>query len=162
MGTGAHGGLLPAAGPGRVGTGGRRGDVHGVVQAGAVTFEWPFMLWGLALIPVLAWVYTRLFGRPPRGAVLIPNVELLGGAAAGALPAGAGRRHRGPRAARGAAAGARQPGRGHPLDGRQPQYAGRRSPAEPPRGLEGGGPRVYQCPSARLPRGAGGVQRLWD
>lgn len=40
------------------------------------------MLWGLVLIPVLAWTYVRLFGRQPRGAVLIPNVELLTRAAA--------------------------------------------------------------------------------
>lgn len=47
-----------------------------------MTFEWPFMLWGLALIPVLAWAYTRVFGRRSRSAALIPNVELLARAAA--------------------------------------------------------------------------------
>ncbi len=46
-----------------------------------MTFEWPFMLWGLGLLPVLAWSYVRLFLRQPRRAVLIPNVELLARAA---------------------------------------------------------------------------------
>ena len=41
----------------------RRGAVARVVQAGAVTFEWPFMLWGLALLPPAVWIYVRLLAR---------------------------------------------------------------------------------------------------
>jgi Ca-activated chloride channel family protein len=40
------------------------------------------MLWGLALLPALAWLHLRLFVRQPRRAILIPNVELLARAAA--------------------------------------------------------------------------------
>jgi Ca-activated chloride channel family protein len=47
-----------------------------------MTFEWSFVLWGLALLPMLAWVYARLLGRPSQRAVLMPNVELLARAAA--------------------------------------------------------------------------------
>jgi Ca-activated chloride channel family protein len=46
-----------------------------------MTFEWPFMLWGLVLLPVLVWSYLRLFVRQPRRAILIPNVDLLARAA---------------------------------------------------------------------------------
>lgn len=42
-----------------------------------MTFEWPSMLWGLAVLPPLAWLYRRLLGQQPRRALLIPNVELL-------------------------------------------------------------------------------------
>lgn len=42
-----------------------------------MTFEWPPVLWALAALPLLAWAYRRFLLRPPRRAVLIPNVELL-------------------------------------------------------------------------------------
>lgn len=47
-----------------------------------MTFEWPFMLWGLALLPLAVGLYVRLLMRPPRGAVLIPSLGLLSQAAA--------------------------------------------------------------------------------
>lgn len=50
-----------------------------------MTFEWPFMLWALAALPLLAWVYLGLQWRRPRGVVLVPNVEMLARAAAGRL-----------------------------------------------------------------------------
>lgn len=46
-----------------------------------MTFEWPFVLWGLALLPALGWLYVRLCVRAPRRAILMPNVELLARAA---------------------------------------------------------------------------------
>jgi len=48
-----------------------------------MTFEWPFMLWALIALPLLAWAYLRLQWRRPRGVVLIPNVEMLARAAGG-------------------------------------------------------------------------------
>jgi Ca-activated chloride channel family protein len=47
-----------------------------------MTFEWPFVLWGLALVPALALLYLRLLRRAPRRAVMIPNLELLARASA--------------------------------------------------------------------------------
>jgi Ca-activated chloride channel family protein len=47
-----------------------------------MTFEWPFMLWGLAALPLLVWACGRLMSRRPRRAILVPNVELLAQAAA--------------------------------------------------------------------------------
>ncbi len=47
-----------------------------------MTFEWPFMLWALWLLPLAVWLYARLLVRRPRRAVLIPNLELLAQAAA--------------------------------------------------------------------------------
>ncbi len=44
-------------------------------------FEWPGMLWGLAAIPLLVWIYARALRRRSRRAVLIPNVALLASAA---------------------------------------------------------------------------------
>jgi len=42
-----------------------------------MTFEWPPVLWALAVLPALAWAYRRFLRRPPHRAVLVPNVELL-------------------------------------------------------------------------------------
>ncbi|MDR7511171.1 MAG: VWA domain-containing protein, partial [Armatimonadota bacterium] len=47
-----------------------------------MTFEWPSVLWGLALLPALALLYRRLLRREPRRAVVIPNLEILAQAAA--------------------------------------------------------------------------------
>ncbi|MGQ0551430.1 MAG: VWA domain-containing protein [Armatimonadota bacterium] len=47
-----------------------------------MTFEWPTMLWGLAALPLLIWVYVRVLGRQARRAIMIPNLELLVQAAA--------------------------------------------------------------------------------
>lgn len=47
-----------------------------------MTFEWPSVLWGLALVPTLALLYLRLLRREPRRAVLVPNLEILAQAAA--------------------------------------------------------------------------------
>ena len=47
-----------------------------------MTFEWPTMLLGLAVLLPLVLLYLRLLGRRPRRAVLIPNVGLLAQAAA--------------------------------------------------------------------------------
>jgi Ca-activated chloride channel family protein len=47
-----------------------------------MTFEWPFVLWGLTLVPLLALLYLRVLRRAPRRAVLIPNLELLAQASA--------------------------------------------------------------------------------
>jgi len=44
-------------------------------------FEWPGMLWALAVMPLFAWIYVRALGRPSSRAVLIPNVALLAQAA---------------------------------------------------------------------------------
>ncbi len=48
-----------------------------------MTFGWPFVLWALVALPLLAWVYLRLQLRRPRGVVLVPNVEMLARAAGG-------------------------------------------------------------------------------
>lgn len=48
-----------------------------------MTFEWPFMLWALAALPLLVWAYLRLQVRRPRGVMLVPNVEMLARAAGG-------------------------------------------------------------------------------
>lgn len=47
-----------------------------------MSFEWPVALWGLAVLPPLIWIYRRAVGRPPRRAVLMPDVALLVEAAA--------------------------------------------------------------------------------
>jgi Ca-activated chloride channel family protein len=47
-----------------------------------VTFEWPSVLWGLAVVPALALLYLRLLRREPSRAVLVPNLEILAQAAA--------------------------------------------------------------------------------
>ena len=44
-------------------------------------FEWPGMLWGLAFLPLLVWIYARALGRRGQRAVLIPNVAMLAQAA---------------------------------------------------------------------------------
>lgn len=50
---------------------------------GAMTFEWPSVLWALVALPLLAWAYLRLQRRRPRRVMLVPNVELLARAAGG-------------------------------------------------------------------------------
>lgn len=47
-----------------------------------MTFEWPVVLWGFAVLPLLVWLYVRILRRTARRAILIPNVELLMAAAA--------------------------------------------------------------------------------
>jgi len=42
-----------------------------------MTFQWPGMLLGLLLLPVLGWLYRRLLRRPPRAAVRYTQVALL-------------------------------------------------------------------------------------
>lgn len=42
-----------------------------------MTFEYPSVLWALALLPALVLAYRRLVVRQPRRAILIPNLELL-------------------------------------------------------------------------------------
>jgi Ca-activated chloride channel homolog len=42
-----------------------------------MTFEWPFMLYGVLVLPMFLWVYRRLLRLRPKRAVLIPNLELL-------------------------------------------------------------------------------------
>jgi len=46
-----------------------------------MTFEWPVVLWGLAVLPLLIWLYVRVLRRTARRAILIPNVQLLMAAA---------------------------------------------------------------------------------
>ncbi len=48
-----------------------------------MNFEWPFVLWLLVALPLLAWAYLRLQLRRPRGVVFVPNVEMLARAAGG-------------------------------------------------------------------------------
>jgi Ca-activated chloride channel family protein len=47
-----------------------------------MTFEWPVVLWGLAVLPLLVWLYVRVLRRTARRAIMIPNVALLMQAAA--------------------------------------------------------------------------------
>jgi Ca-activated chloride channel family protein len=42
-----------------------------------MTFEWPFMLYGVLVLPAFVWVYRRLLRLRPKRAVLIPNLEML-------------------------------------------------------------------------------------
>lgn len=48
-----------------------------------MTFEWPFALWAIVVLPLLAWVYLKMRWRRPRGVVLVPDVAMLARAAAG-------------------------------------------------------------------------------
>ncbi|MDQ7842999.1 MAG: VWA domain-containing protein [Armatimonadota bacterium] len=43
-----------------------------------MSFQWPAMLFGLVVLPVLGWVYLWLLRRPPRRAVRFTQVALLG------------------------------------------------------------------------------------
>ena len=47
-----------------------------------MTFEWPSVLLGAAVLPLLVWAHRRLLARRLRRAVLFPGVELLAQAAA--------------------------------------------------------------------------------
>lgn len=47
-----------------------------------MTFAWPHLLWGLAVLPVLVALYAWALGRRARRAVLVPDVALLAAAAA--------------------------------------------------------------------------------
>ncbi|GAA4341158.1 VWA domain-containing protein [Pigmentiphaga soli] len=49
-------------------------------QLPGFTVLWPKMLWLLALVPVLAWLYWRMLRRGNRVAVRYPALELVGGA----------------------------------------------------------------------------------
>ncbi len=48
-----------------------------------MTFEWPFVLWALAALPLLAWAYGRSQRRRPRAVVVVPDVGMLARAGGG-------------------------------------------------------------------------------
>ena len=50
------------------------------ILAGAITFQWPGFLWGLALLPLLAAVYLWVLRRRARIPVRFPRVEMLAAA----------------------------------------------------------------------------------
>lgn len=50
--------------------------------AAEIEFQWPAMLWLLALAPLAAALYARLLARRRREAALYPSLELVGGARA--------------------------------------------------------------------------------
>jgi Ca-activated chloride channel family protein len=50
------------------------------ILAGAVAFQWPGVLWGLALLPLLAAVYLWVLRRKARTPVRFPGVETLAAA----------------------------------------------------------------------------------
>lgn len=56
----------------------------------SLTFQWPALLWGLLLVPLLVALYVRLLRRPPRHPILFPNALAL---AAAMARAGRFRRH---------------------------------------------------------------------
>jgi len=55
-----------------------------------LTFQWPVLLWGLLLVPLLVLLYLRLLRRPPRHPIAFPNAPAL---AAAMARAGRLRRH---------------------------------------------------------------------